>query len=93
MPQLPLTVELSIMMHSLEEINTLTYSAGYVPRAIKRKLQKQKSCPLTKDLLQLLCIEDIIDSERMINNGSKDWLELVDHGDLTCINSLTLEFF
>ena len=31
----------SIMMHSLEEINSLTYSAGYVPRAIKRKLQKQ----------------------------------------------------
>ena len=69
-----------------EEINSLTYSAGYVPRAIKRKLQQKKSCPLTKDLL--LSIDDMIDSEGMINNGSRDWLELVNRGGLTCINSL-----
>ena len=74
-----------------EEINSLTYSAVYVPRAIKRKLQKQKSCPLTKDLL--LCIDDMIDSEGMINNGSMDWLKLVNRGGLTCINCLTFEFF
>ena len=73
------------MMHSLEEINSLTYSAGYVPHAIKRKQSLDERFTTR--------IEDIIDSEGMINNGSKDWLELVDRGDLTCINSLTLELF
>ena len=35
----------------------------------------------------------MIDSEGMINNGSRDWLELVNRGGLTCINSLTFEVF
>ena len=46
---------------------------------------------MTKELL--LCIDDMIDSEGVIDNGSMDWLELVNRGGLTFINSLTLELF
>eukprot|EP00731_Ephydatia_muelleri_P013921 Em0007g1231a len=58
-----------------EEINAITYSAGYVLHAIKKKLLKVKTpCPLTKDML--LCLDDMISSDNEIN-GSRDWIELV----------------
>ena len=53
------------------------------------KLQNEKTNPLTKDLL--ICIDDMIDSEGVINNGSRGWLELVNRRGLTCINGLTFE--
>ena len=89
------TTSFSTVQHydalTYEEINSLMYSAGYVPRAIKTKLQKEKTSPLMKDLL--IYFDDMIDSEGVINNGSRDWLELVNRGGLTCINGLTFELF
>ena len=74
-----------------EEINAITYSAGYVLHAIKKKLLKVKTpCPLTKDML--LCLDDMISSDNEIN-GSRDWIELVNPGGLTCVNSITYEVF
>ena len=44
----------------------------------KKKLLKVKSpCPLIKDML--LCLDDMISSDNEIN-GSRDWIELVNHG-------------
>ena len=51
-------------------------------------MQKEKTSSVTKDLL--ICIDDMIDSEGVINNGSRDWLELVNRGG---INGLTFELF
>eukprot|EP00731_Ephydatia_muelleri_P014239 Em0007g1549a len=74
-----------------EEINAITYSAGYVLHAIKKKLFKVKTpCPLTKDML--LCLDDMISSDNEIN-GSRDWIQLVNRGGLTCVNSITYEVF
>ena len=74
-----------------EKINALAYSAGYVLHALKKKLLRDKSsCPLTKDML--LCLDDTISSNDGIN-CSRDWVELVNRGGLTCVNSITYEVF
>ena len=70
-----------------EEINALAYSMGYVLHALKKKLLTDKSpCPLTKDML--FCLDDMISSDVGIN-CSRDWIELVNRGGLTCVNSIT----
>ena len=67
-----------------EKINAIACLAGYVLRALKKKLLKVKSpCPLTKDML--LCLDSMISSDNEIN----DWFELVNCGGLTCVNSIT----
>ena len=74
-----------------EEINAIACSAGYVLHALKKKLLKVKSpCPLTKDML--LCLDYMISSDNEIN-GSRDWIELVNRGVLTCVNSITYAVF
>ena len=40
----------------------------------------------------LLCLDDMISSYNEIN-GSRDWIELVNHGGLMSVNSITYEVF
>ncbi len=66
-----------------EEVNTLRYAAGWVPRALKKKLSKSTH-PLSKDLK--LCLLDLLDE------GDEETI-LVNRGGLTLVNDLTFEVF
>lgn len=73
-----------------EEINALRYAAGYIPRALKKKLSKSRH-PLKEDIQ--LCILDLLDDGDEDDNESQDWLQLIDRGGLTRVNSITFEVF
>ena len=61
-----------------EEINALRYSAGYVPRALRKKLE-HGSHPLKEELILFLyeMTEEDVDKDR---SESEDWVTLVDRG-------------
>jgi len=73
-----------------EETNALRYAAGYVPRALKKKLSKSTH-PLKEDLQ--LCVLDLLDDGDEEASGSQDWVDLIDRGGLTCVNNTTFEVF
>ena len=73
-----------------EETNALYYAAGYVPRALKKKLMKSAH-PLKEDLQ--LCLLDLLDDGDEDANESKDWVNLINRGGLTRINNNTFELF
>lgn len=77
---------------TFEEKSGLCYAAGYVPRALKRKLLKS-SHPLKNDLL--LCLLDLLDDgdDEYIDDEATQWIDLIDRGGLTRVNGLTLEVF
>ena len=55
-----------------DEINALRYAAGYIPRALKKKLLKSAH-PLKEDLQ--LCILDLLDDgDEERNDESQDWI-------------------
>ncbi len=73
-----------------EEVNALRYAAGWVPRALKKKLSKSTH-PLSKDLK--LCLLDLLDDGDEETNDTKAWVDLVNRGGLTRVNDLTFEVF
>ena len=75
---------------SSEEINTLRYVAGYVPRAVKKNLLKSRH-PLKKALL--LCLYDLLDDGDEEHDDSCQWIDLIDRGGLTNVNSVTFNVF
>ena len=75
---------------SYEEQNALRYAAGYIPRALTKKL-RTSSHPL-KDQLTL-CLIDLTDDADDISSDSQDWINLTDRGGLKHVNDPTYMFF
>ena len=75
---------------SYEELNGLRYAAGYVPRAIRKKVTKSGH-PLRKDLL--VCISQLEETDDVVTDDSQDWINAIDRGGLIHINNDTYELF
>ena len=73
-----------------EELNGLRYAAGYVPRALMKKISRSKDSNRT-DILQ--CLSDLSSDGSEPDNSSSDWINLVNCGGLMCINNITFELF
>lgn len=71
-----------------QEMNTLRYAAGYIPRALQKKLKKSAH-PL-KDELQL-CLLDLLNDGEEEEGTAEKWLNLVDRGGLKHINESTFQ--
>ena len=68
-----------------EEQNVIRYTAGYVPRALKKKLEKSGY----KNKKQLiLCLIDLLESDGGIYDESQDWVKLVNRGGLIQVSSV-----
>lgn len=73
------------------EYNAIRYTAGYVPRALKKKVAKSHHSN-KKDLL--LCLNDLSMCDDDDDPGSSaDWIRAVDRGSLIHINNMTFELF
>jgi hypothetical protein len=73
---------------TFEEKNALYFTAGYVPRALKKKLSKSAH-PLKENLI--CCLSDMIDcvdDEADDDDDSQKWIEMIDRGGLTHVNSM-----
>lgn len=75
---------------SHQEANALRYAAGYVPRAVGKKLKKSTD-PQKARLW--LCLLDLLDDGDEEHTDSEDWVELIDRGGLTRINDVTFQVF
>ncbi len=74
-----------------EEINALRYAAGYVPRALRTKLERG-SHPLKEELV--LCLYEMTEDDGQEGSSqSEDWINLVDRGGLKHVNSATYMLF
>eukprot|EP00731_Ephydatia_muelleri_P029902 Em0021g425a len=73
-----------------EELNTLRYTAGYVPRALQKKLSKI-SHPRQKDLL-LYLNERISDGSEPVADSS-DWITIMNREGLVMVNNMAFELF
>ena len=71
-----------------QELNALRYAAGYIPRALSKKLKKSAH-PL-KDELQL-CLLDLLDDGDEEGGTAEEWLNLVDRGSLKHVNESTFQ--
>lgn len=78
--------------HSLtfEELNALRYAAGYVPRALRKKLAKSAH-PLKDQLI--LCLLDLTDDADDERDDSHCWFDAVNRGGLTSVNNMTYQVF
>ena len=87
--------ELNMQMNlTYEELNGIRYAAGFVPRAIKKKLQNKKKKldnPLNKDCL--LCLEELMSGDGDTELSSADWVNSINRGGLICVNDMTFELF
>ena len=68
----------------------MRYAAGWVARALQKKL-KRSYHPLKDDLS--LCIVGLLDDEDDSLQASNEWVESVDRGGLTRVNNVTFELF
>ena len=75
-----------------EESNALRYAAGYVPRALRKRLEKG-SHPLKEEII--LCLAETCDDEG--DGGetdfSADWTKEVSRGGLKLVNNKSYQFF
>ena len=67
-----------------EEANALRYTAGYIPRALAKKLKKSAH-PLSEELS--LCLLDLVDDDDD-DNQSQDWIKAVDMGGVIHVNNM-----
>lgn len=75
---------------SHQEANALRYAAGYVPRALSKKLRKSAN-PLKDQLL--LCLLDLLDDGDEVHMDTEEWLDLIDRGGLTRVNEVAFQAF
>ena len=68
------------------EENALRYAAGYIPRALRRKLERSSHC-LKEELI--LCLEDLTEDQEELSDFSEDWTNLIDRGGLKHVNDGT----
>lgn len=73
-----------------EETNVIRYAAGWVARALKKKLAKSAH-PLKEEFQ--LCLWDLLDDGDEGSDESKEWLEFVNRGGLSRVNNITFELF
>eukprot|EP00731_Ephydatia_muelleri_P034934 Em0087g3a len=68
---------------SYQQKNALRYAAGYLPRAIRKKIGKSSN-PAKQQLI--LCLDDMLltDAE---DHESEDWIRLVDRGGLNHVSN------
>ena len=71
---------------TLEETFGLRYTAGNIPRSLRKKITKSKH-PLKNDLL--LCLFDLLDEGDDADHDSKRWVESINRGGLTRVNNST----
>ena len=69
--------------------NALRYAAGYVPRALRKKLER--SSHQYKEMI--LCSMDKEESETPTTDDSTEWVEAVDRGGLYHVNQATYFLF
>lgn len=75
---------------TLEEMYGLRYAAGYIPRALKKKLPKSTH-PLKSEIQ--LCIFDLLDEGCENEHDSQNWVHSINRGGLTCVNNITYDLF
>lgn len=66
-----------------EEVNAIRYSAGYIPRALQKKLEN--SCHKLKEEL-ILCLLELTEDDG-IADESQDWITQRDRGGLKHVNT------
>ena len=71
---------------SYEEENALRYASGYIPRALRRKLERS-SHHLKVELI--LCLLDLTEDQEELSDRSEDWTSLIDRGGLKHVNDDT----
>ena len=69
---------------NIYEANTLRYAAGYIPRALRKKIQKSAE-PLKDQLI--LCLLDLLDDGEEEHVESHEWIVNIDRGGLCHINN------
>ena len=72
------------------EYNAIRYTAGYVPRPLKKTVAKSHHLN-EKDFL--LCLDDLSMCDDDDPGSSADWIRAVDRGSLIHINNMTFELF
>ena len=72
---------------AFEELNALTYAAGYIPRALRNKLNKSAH-PL-KDQLMLCLLDLTVDAD----DDTHCWFDAINRGGLTSVNNMTYQVF
>jgi len=72
------------------EASALQYAAGYVPRALTKKLKKSAH-PLKDELT--LCLLDLLDDGEDEHTESHEWILSLDRGGLKHINNLCYQLF
>jgi hypothetical protein len=73
-----------------ESENALRYTAGYVIRKIRYKLEHITD--ISKEEM-IYCIMDMAGDEWDEERGTEDWTNLIDRGGLWHVNDLTYDFF
>ena len=71
-----------------QEMNALRYAAGYIPRALQKKLQKSAH-PLKEELQ--LCLMDLLSDGEEEEGTAEEWLNLIDRGGLKHISEGTFQ--
>ena len=70
---------------SYEEENALRYASGYIPRALRKKLERSAH-HLKEELI--LCLLDLTeDQDEDVSDQSEDWTNLIDRGGLKHVNN------
>ena len=62
-----------------EEKNALYYAAGYIPRALRKQLERSKH-ELKEELI--LCLHELTEDDG-IDDESQDWIKKIDRGGLS----------
>ena len=60
-----------------QEVNALRYAAGYVPRALRKRLEK-RSHPLKEELV--LCLVELCEEDDLTTDSSADWTNQITRG-------------
>ena len=67
----------------------IRYTAGYIPRALKKKLSRSSD----KNKKFLLVLDDLLECEEEDAGPSGEWISAIDRGGLCQINNLTFDLF
>ena len=73
-----------------QESNALRYAAGYVPRAIRKRLERG-SHPLKEELV--LCLVELCENDGTDVDASADWTKAISRGGIKLVNNKTYHFF
>ena len=73
-----------------QESNALRYAAGYVPRAIRKRLERG-SHPLKEELV--LCLVEMCEDDGVEADNSADWTKAISRGGIKLVNNKTYHFF